>query len=109
MSDPTFLVTGAAGSTGRYVVRYLRDAGCSVRAMVHAEDERSRALAELGAEIVAGDLLEIESVRAAVEGVTGAYFVYPIVPGLLHATATFSQAAREAGVETIVNMSQRSA
>jgi NAD(P)H dehydrogenase (quinone) len=109
MSDTRFLVTGAVGSTGRHVVRYLRDAGCSVRAMVHVEDERSRALAELGAEVVAGDLLELESVTAAVEGVARAFFVYPIVPGLLHATATFTQAAREAGVETVVNMSQRSA
>lgn len=109
MSDRTFLVTGATGSTGAYVIRYLREAGCPVRAMVHSEDERSAALAELGAEVIAGDLLDLECVGAALEGVGGAYFVYPILPGLLYATAAFAQAAREAGVETIVNMSQISA
>ena len=43
------------------------------------------------------------------DGVRAAYFVYPISPGLLEATATFAQAAEEAGVTAIVNMSQISA
>ena len=38
-----------------------------------------------------------------------AYFVYPIRPGILQATAYFAQAAKEAGVDGIVNMSQISA
>ena len=38
-----------------------------------------------------------------------AYFVYPIVPGIVDATAYFAQAAKEATVSTIVNMSQVSA
>jgi NAD(P)H dehydrogenase (quinone) len=109
MGHTTYLVTGAAGSTGRHVVRDLREADCSVRAMVHCEDERSAALAELGAEVVVGDALDLESLRAVVERVDRAYFVYPIMPGLLYATAAFAQAAREAGVKTIVNLSQVSA
>jgi NAD(P)H dehydrogenase (quinone) len=109
MTNSIFLVAGATGPTGKYTVKYLREAGCSVRAMVHREDERSAALAELGAEVVAGDLLDLESVRVGLEGAAGAYFVYPIRPGLLYATAAFGQAAREAGVETIVNLSQMSA
>ena len=42
-------------------------------------------------------------------GVQRAYFVYPIRPGILQATAYFAQAAKEAGVDSIVNMSQISA
>jgi len=43
-------------------------------------------------------------------GVTSAYFCYPISPGgLLQATALFAQAASEAGVHAVVNMSQISA
>jgi len=43
-------------------------------------------------------------------GVTAAYFCYPISPGgLLQATALFAQAASEAGVHAVVNMSQISA
>jgi methylmalonyl-CoA mutase cobalamin-binding subunit len=37
------------------------------------------------------------------------YFCYPISPGLVQATAQFAQAAKEASVEVIVNMSQKSA
>ena len=43
-------------------------------------------------------------------GVTAAYFCYPIPPGgLLQATTVFAQAASEAGVRAVVNMSQISA
>jgi uncharacterized protein YbjT (DUF2867 family) len=43
-------------------------------------------------------------------GVTAAHFCYPISPGgLLQATAFFAQAASEAGVHAVVNMSQISA
>jgi NAD(P)H dehydrogenase (quinone) len=35
-----------------------------------------------------------------------AYFVYPIRPGILQATAYFAQAAKQAGLDGIVNMSQ---
>jgi NAD(P)H dehydrogenase (quinone) len=38
-----------------------------------------------------------------------AYFCCPISPGLVQATAQLAQAAREGGVEVIVNMSQISA
>jgi len=41
--------------------------------------------------------------------VNRAYFVYPIRPGLVQATAQFAQSAVEAGVDAVVNMSQVSA
>jgi NAD(P)H dehydrogenase (quinone) len=104
-----FLVTGSAGSTGSKTVTFLLDTGARVRAFVHNEDERSAALAAQGAEIVRGDLLDFEAVRSALEGVQGAYFVYPIRPGILQASAYFAQAAKEAGIEIVVNMSQISA
>jgi hypothetical protein len=40
------------------------------------------------------------------EGMSAAYSVYPLIPGLIDATAYFAQAAREAGLRSIVNMSQ---
>ena len=104
-----FVVTGSTGSTGSKTVRFLIDAGAEVRAFVHREDERSAALAAQGAETVSGDLLDFEAVRAVLEGTQGAYFVYPIMPGILQATAYFAQAAKEAGIATVVNMSQISA
>src|ERR1700761_6865864 len=109
-SDQLFLITAATGNTGAPTVRLLRDAGHRVRALVHRVDTRSDALAELGAEIVEGDLLDFHAVSSAMSGVSAAYFCYPISPGnLLPATAIFAQAASEAGVGAVVNMSQISA
>ncbi len=83
--------------------------GSDVRAMVHNKDARAEALEAAGAEVVTGDLLEIDTIRAAMDGVEAAYFVWPVQPGLINATVNFAQAAKEAGVPTIVNLSQRSA
>lgn len=105
----TILITGASGSTGGPAVEILTKRGFSVRALVHKEDQRSERLRSLGAEIAVGDLLDIDAVRSALDGVGAAYFVYPIRPGLIDATAYFAQAAKEAGVSAIVNMSQISA
>ena len=106
MTDTTYLITAATGATGGATVAALRAAGRDVRALVHREDERSERLRAQGVAVVFGDLDDYGSVRAALEGVAGAYFCYPIAPGLLEATARFAQAAREAGVGMIVNMSQ---
>lgn len=107
--DRLFLVTGATGKTGSGTVNLLLERGHRVRAMVHREDDRSRALATAGAEVVVADFHDLDGVTAAVHGVSGAYFCYPIAPGLLDATAVFAQAATEAGVQSVVNMSQISA
>jgi NAD(P)H dehydrogenase (quinone) len=103
------LISGATGDTGRAAVREAIALGLGVRAMVHNRDARSEALETLGAEVVFGDLLEIDTVRAAMEGTHAAYLVWPVAPGLIHVTVNFAQAAKEAGVSTVINLSQRSA
>ncbi|MGZ3715743.1 MAG: NmrA family NAD(P)-binding protein [Ktedonobacterales bacterium] len=109
MSSPVFLITGATGATGGNVIALLRERGHHVRAFVHQYDERSAQLQRQGVEIAMGDLLDFTTIRPALEGVSGAYFVYPIAPGLIEATAYFAQAANEAGVSSVVSMSQVSA
>ena len=104
-----YLITGATGTTGGAAAEQLLDKGKIVRAFVHREDDRSKALRKRGAEVFVGDLLDFNAVRAALKDVNRAYFVYPIRPGLVQATAQFAQAALEAGVEAVVNMSQASA
>jgi NAD(P)H dehydrogenase (quinone) len=103
------LISGAIGDTGRPAVSESIALGLKVRAFVHSVDARAQALADLGADVVEGDLLDINTVRPAMEGVDAAYFVWPVQPGLIHATVNFAQAAKEAGVGTVINLSQRSA
>ena len=109
MPEP-ILVTGAAGgaqgSTGRRIASFLLEKGIPVRAFVHMLDARSDALRELGAEVVQGDLLDPDSVRAALRGIRRAYFTYSVSDGLLEATTIFANAAREAKTELVVNNSQ---
>jgi len=103
------LITAAAGRTGRATAKLLLERGLPVRALVRKEDESSKELERLGAEVVTGDLLDFDSLRAATKGVRRAYFVFPISAGLIQATVYFAQAAVDAGIEAIVNMSQISA
>jgi len=109
MSAEKFLVTGATGETGGYTVRRLLEEGRAVRALVHKEDERSEALRGTGAEVVVGDLLEHDDAIRATAGTSAAYFCYPVRPGLIQATAYFADAAKRAGLEAVVNLSQISA
>src|SRR5262245_19040224 len=91
-----FLVTGATGATGGKTVEQLLARGHHVRALAHREDNRSKRLKEAGAEVVFGDFLDFDAMRAALRGIRGAYFCYPIRPGILQATAYFAHAAKEA-------------
>lgn len=109
MSERKILITGATGATGSEAVRLLRERGRAVRALVRREDERAQALRALGAEVVVGDLRDFAAIRSALEDIGSAYFVFPIEPGILQSTAYFAQAAKEAGVEGVVNMSQATA
>lgn len=111
-TSTAFLIVGAGGShgaTGNHVARQLLAIGLPVRAFVHHDDDRSAALQALGAQIVVGDVGDFNTVRAALEGVRRAYFTYPLADGLLAATTTFAAAGKQAGVESIVNMSQLTA
>jgi uncharacterized protein YbjT (DUF2867 family) len=107
--DRIFFVAGATGATGAHLTRLLLERGHHVRAFVHRDDGRSQDIARAGADVVVGDLRDLDSVSAALHGTNAAYFVYPIAPGLIEATAVFAQAAEEAELAAIVNMSQISA
>ncbi|MBY5878032.1 NmrA family transcriptional regulator [Rhizobium ruizarguesonis] len=109
MSKTDILVSGATGRTGGAAIDELLQLGKKVRAYVRSDDDRAKALRKRGVEIAVGDFTDIDDIRAAMEGIRSAYFLHPIAPGILSAAAYFAQAAKEAGVSAIVNMSQISA
>lgn len=73
------LVTGAAGKTGRYVIRELSDHGARVRALVRRR-EQIQLVEECGAvEVLHGDLLERGTMDQAVLGVRAVFHIPPNV------------------------------
>lgn len=73
------LVTGAAGKTGRAVIRALVSRGQSVRAAVYRPEQLDEVL-ELGArEAVAGDNLDLEFLSHAAQGIRAVYHICPNV------------------------------
>jgi len=106
---PPILVTGAAGrvgGVGRTVTELLLKRGKAVRAMVRAEDERAQALRQMGAEVVVGDLLDLDSMHRAVAGCEAMYFGMSVSDAYLAATVNAAAVAKHHGVKAFVNMSQ---
>ena len=107
--DSPILVTGAAGDVGaigRNLTAMLLAKGHNVRALVRREDERSEGLRRLGAEVVQGDLTDLNSMHRAIEGCARIYFGMSVSPAYLEATVNTAAVARHHGVEAFVNMSQ---
>jgi uncharacterized protein YbjT (DUF2867 family) len=103
------LVTGAAGrvgAVGRTITELLLKQGKAVRAMVRSEDERAQALRELGAEVVIGDLLDLDSMHRAIAGCDTMYFGMSISDAYLTATVNTAAVAKHHGVKAFINMSQ---
>jgi uncharacterized protein YbjT (DUF2867 family) len=103
------LVTGAAGRTGaigRTVTELLLKQGKAVRAMVRNEDARAKALRDMGAEVVVGNLLDLDSMHKAIVGVEIMYFGMSVSDTYLEATVNVAAVAKHHGVKAFINMSQ---
>jgi uncharacterized protein YbjT (DUF2867 family) len=106
------LVTGGTGFIGPKVVHALRAQGREVRALVRRPEQATQ-LAGWGAELVAGDLTDPASLRAAVDGCSHVVHLVSILkgsPGDFHrvmtqGTADLLAAAKDARVERFVLMS----
>jgi uncharacterized protein YbjT (DUF2867 family) len=96
------LVTGSTGSIGRQVVEGLVGRGANIHALSREPD---KAKLPEGVRAVAGDMTDIESMRAALKGVDTLFLLNAVVADeVTQALATLSL-AREAGIERIVYFS----
>ena len=73
--------------------------------MVRTEDERARALRDMGAEVVAGDL-HLESMHRAMAGCKIMYFGMSVSDDYLAATVNVAAVVKHHGVKAFINMSQ---
>jgi uncharacterized protein YbjT (DUF2867 family) len=74
--------------------------------MVRKEDERAQALRDLGADVMAGDLLDLDSMHCAMAGCETMYFGMSVSDDYLAATVNVAAVAKHHGVKAFINMSQ---
>ncbi|MDE1933576.1 NmrA family NAD(P)-binding protein [Bradyrhizobium sp.] len=106
MVHPTILVTGATGKIGGAVASLLLQLGWPVRALVHRQDARSEDLRSRGADVAVADLFDPQQLQEAMRGTSRAFYCPPWHPYMIQSAAAFAVAARLAGLEAVVGLSQ---
>ena len=97
------LVTGAAGKTGRALVRALAARGQAVCALVRHADHTGLLEASGAREVVIGDMRDEAALRQAAQGARSIYHICPNVhPDEIAIGKAAIAAARAAGVEQFV-------
>lgn len=95
------LVYGASGTQARPTARKLIEAGHRVRLLVR-DEARVADLADLGAEVVRGDLEDRRSLERASSGIDGVFLLVPFFGGTEEQGSNAIDAAKAAGVRRIV-------
>ena len=98
----TILVTGATGRVGRHVVEQLTKRGASVRVLTR---EPGKAGFVAGVEIVKGDLLDLDALRAAFKGVRTLFLLNAVTGDEFTQAILTLNVARESGVDRVVYLS----
>ena len=98
----TILVTGATGNIGSQVVHHLVSRGADVRALAR---DPSKANFPAGVEVAKGYFLDIDSLRAAMSGVSTLFLLNAVVPDEFTQALIALNVARSAGIERIVYLS----
>ena len=98
----SILVTGGTGTIGTQVLTHLQGRGVEVRALTRSPGRTSL---PAGVTPVRGDLADVDSVRAALDGVSTLFLLVPNVADELTQAMLTLTVAREAGVKGIVYLS----
>jgi uncharacterized protein YbjT (DUF2867 family) len=98
----TILVTGATGRVGGHVVQQLVQRGADVRVLVR---DPAKAVFPAGVEVIQGDLLDIDAVRAAFSGVRTLFLLNAVAADEFTQALIALNIARESGVERVVYLS----
>ncbi|XVV07644.1 NmrA/HSCARG family protein [Actinosynnema sp. CA-248983] len=101
------VVTGATGRQGGAVARYLLGEGRRVRALTRDPTKpAARRLADLGAEVVQGDMADADSLRPVFRGAHGVFsvqnFMTAGLDGEVHQGRAVGDVAAEMGVAHVV-------
>jgi uncharacterized protein YbjT (DUF2867 family) len=95
------LVTGATGNVGSVVVEQLVAAGLEVRAFTRSPEKVTAS----GVTAFKGELLDVDALRSAMDGVEGLFLLSPVVPDELNVTMSARNLCREAKIKAIAYLS----
>lgn len=98
----TILVTGATGRVGQHVVNQLITRGAQVRVLTR---DPAKVTFPHQVEVVKGDLLDIDSLRQAFNGVSSLFLLNAVTGDEFTQALITLNIAREAGVERVVYLS----
>jgi uncharacterized protein YbjT (DUF2867 family) len=98
----TILVTGATGRVGRQVVQQLVKRGANVRVLVR---DPSKADFPAGVQVVQGELLDLDALRAAFNGVSTLFLLNAVAADEFTQALITLNMARESGVDRLVYLS----
>ena len=98
----TILVTGATGQVGRNVVQQLVQRGAAVRALVR---DPAKADFPHGVDLAQGDLLDPDSLRRALSGVSTMFLLNAVAADEFTQALIALNVAKEVGVERVVYLS----
>ena len=98
----TILITGATGNVGRQVVHQLVNRGADVRVLVR---DPSKANFPAGVNVVQGDLLDVDALRLAFQGVSTLFLLNAVVPDEFTQALVSLNLARQAGIDRVVYLS----
>ena len=96
------LVTGSTGTIGTQVLNFLQGHRAEIRALTRSPEKASF---PAGVTAIKGDLSDIDSVRAALDGVSTLFLLAPNAADELTQAMLTLDAAREAGVKGVVYLS----
>ncbi|HUS94927.1 MAG TPA: NmrA family NAD(P)-binding protein [Patescibacteria group bacterium] len=97
------LVTGAAGKTGKAIIKALAGSGYEIRALVHHKDHLPPVKLAGAREVIVGDLSDLLALKEAVRGAKSVYHICPNVsPNEVEYGRRIIEASQKAGVDRFV-------
>lgn len=108
-NQASLLITGATGNIGTELVNILSRQGISFRVMVRSAQDAEALNAQPGVDAVIGDFDDPASLEPALSGVTRAFLLTPSSERAEVQQLSFVAAARRAGVQHIIKLSQLAA
>lgn len=107
--DPSILITGATGSVGTHLVKYLSEKKVGFRVLARKSDRATKLSSIKGLELVYGDLADKNSVKNALQGIEKVFLLTDSSETAEALQLSFVDTAKANGIQHIIKLSQLAA